>query len=205
MFKRLALATALFATSGVAFAAPVSYKMDPNHTDVTASWSHFGFSNPIAHFGQVDGTIVHDADNVGQSSVKVTIPLAGLNSHVGAFDEHLRSADFFDAAQYPAITFTSTKVEAAGEGKLRVFGDLTIKDITKPVVLDVTINKIGEQPMAKKPAAGFDATTTIKRSEFGVGLYAPNVSDEVVIRITTEALGEKVQAAAPAKGKAKRK
>lgn len=206
MFKRLVLATTLLAASTAAFAAPVSYKMDPNHTDVTASWNHFGFSNPIAHFGQVDGTIVHDADNVGQSSVNVTIPLAGLNSHVSAFDEHLRSADFFDAAKYPAITFKSTKVEAAGDGKLRVFGDLTIKETTKPVVLDVTINKIGEQPMAKKLAAGFDATTTIKRTDFGVGLYAPNVSDEVTIRITTEALGPKVEAAAPAaKGKAKRK
>ncbi|MCM2338812.1 MAG: YceI family protein, partial [Lysobacter sp.] len=99
MFKRLALATALVAASAAAFAAPVSYKMDPNHTDVTASWSHFGFSNPIAHFGKVDGTVVYDADNVGQSSVNVTIPLAGLNAHVAAFDEHLRSADFFDAAK----------------------------------------------------------------------------------------------------------
>ena len=186
----------------IAAAAPVTYKMDPNHTNVTASWSHFGFSNPVAHFGQVDGAIVYDADNVGQSSVNVTIPLAGLNAYVEKFNQHLRSADFFDADKFPTITFKSTRVEAAGGNKLRVFGDLTVRGVTKPVVLDTTLNKIGEQPMEKRAAAGFDATTTIKRSDFGVGKYAPNVSDEVIIRITTEALVPKAAAASEAKAKA---
>lgn len=196
MFKRLALAAALAGLATAAFAAPLTYKIDPNHTDVTASWNHMGFSNPIAHFGQVDGAIVYDPAHVGQSSVNVTIPLAGLNSHVAKFDEHLRSADFFDAAKYPAITFRSTKVEPAGDNKLRVFGDLTVKDVTKPVVLDVTLNKMGDHPMAKRPAIGFDATTTIKRSDFGVGAYAPAVSDAVTIRITTEAMVPKADDAA---------
>ncbi|NYZ63400.1 YceI family protein [Luteimonas deserti] len=176
-----------------------TYILDPKHTDVIAQWSHFGFSNPIAHFGEVDGRIVYDADNVANSSVEVTLPLSGLNSHVGDFDEHLRSADFFDAANYPTATFRSTAVERAGANALRVTGDLTIKDITRPVVLDVTINKFGEQPMAKRPAAGFDAVATIKRSDFGVGAYAPNVSDEVQLRITTEAVvAEGAPAATPA-------
>lgn len=198
---KFALAVLASAAAGISVvaAAPVTYKMDPKHTDVIASWSHFGFSNPIAHFGQVDGAIVYDADNVGQSSVNVTIPLAGLDAHVEAFNEHLRSADFFDAGQFPAITFKSSKVEAAGDRKLRVFGDLTVHGVTRPVVLDTTINKIGEQPMAKRAAAGFDATTTIKRSDFGVGKYAPNVSNEVTIRITTEALVPKAAAAPAAK------
>lgn len=195
MFKRLTLAAALAAASFAATAAPVAYKIDASHTSVVASWSHFGFSNPIANFGQVDGVITYDAQNVGQSSVNVTIPLAGLDTRVAKFDEHLRSAEFFDAAKFPTITFKSTRVEAAGDRKLRVFGDLTIKGITKPAVLDVTINKIGEQPMAKRPAAGFDATTVIKRSDFGVDKYAPNVSDEVTITITTEAVVAKADAA----------
>ena len=165
-----------------------TYILDPKHTDVIAQWSHFGFSNPIAHFGEVDGRIVYDADNVANSSVEVTLPLSGLNSHVGDFDDHLRSADFFDAARFPNATFRSTAVESAGTNRLKVTGDLTIKDITRPVVLDVTINKFGEQPMAKRPAAGFDAVAQIKRSDFGVGAYAPNVSDEVELRITTEAV-----------------
>ena len=195
MFKRLALAVVLASASAAAFAAPVTYKIDANHTNVIASWSHFGFSNPIANFGQAEGFITYDPDHVGNSKVEVTIPLAGLDTRVAKFDEHLRSADFFDAEKYPTITFKSTKVEAAGDKKLRVFGDLTIKGITKPVVLDTTINKIGEQPMAKRAAAGFDATTTIKRSDFGVDKYAPNVSDNVTIRITTEAVVPKADAA----------
>ena len=212
MFKHPAIVkfalTAALASASVAAgisaaaAAPVTYQMDPNHTNVTASWSHFGFSNPVAHFGQVDGAIVYDADNVGQSSVSVTIPLAGLNAYVEKFNQHLRSADFFDAEQFPSITFKSTRVEAAGGNKLRVFGDLTVRGVTKPVVLDTTLNKIGEQPMEKRAAAGFDATTTIKRSDFGVGMYAPNVSDEVIIRITTEAVVPKAAAAPQAKAKA---
>ncbi|WP_101926342.1 MULTISPECIES: YceI family protein [Luteimonas] len=174
-----------------------TYVIDPQHTDVIAQWSHFGFSHPVAHFGQVDGRIVYNAEDVAASSVEVTLPLAGLNSHVGDFDEHLRSADFFDAAQFPNATFKSTAVESAGGNKLKVTGDLTIKDITKPVVLDVTINKFAEQPMAKRAAAGFDAVAQIKRSDFGVGAYAPNVSDEVELRITTEAVVAE-DAAAPA-------
>jgi len=186
--RKTLLVAALFAFSGAALAAPVTYKLDPNHTNVIAQWSHFGFSNPSAHFGKADGTLVYDADDIGASSVQVTLPLAGLNSFVSEFDDHLRSADFFEAEKFPGATFKSTKVESAGEGKLSVTGDLTIKGITKPVVLDVTLNKVGEQPMAKRAAIGFDATGTVLRSDFGLGKYAPAVSDEVKLRITTEAL-----------------
>ncbi|QWF17972.1 YceI family protein [Lysobacter capsici] len=187
--KRILLAAALgLAFAGTASAAALTYKIDPNHTDVVASWSHFGFSNPVAHFGKVDGSITYDPAKPAASKVEVTIPLSGLDSHVADFDEHLKSADFFDAAKYPTITFKSTKVEAAGAKKLKVTGDLTVHGVTKPAVLDVTINKIGEQPMAKRAAAGFDATTTLKRSDFGIAKYVPNVSDEIKIRITTEAI-----------------
>lgn len=194
MFKRLALAAALVVASTAALAAPTTYKIDPGHTSVVASWSHFGFSNPVATFGGAEGTITYDSANVGTSKVEVTIPLSGLDSRMEKFDEHLRSADFFDAEKFPNITFKSTKVEAAGDKKLRVFGDLTIKGVTRQVVLDTTINKIGEQPMAKRAAAGFDAVTTIKRSDFGVDKYAPNVSDTVTLRITTEAVVPKPDA-----------
>lgn len=198
--KRVLAAAVLALASTAAFAAPLTYKIDANHTDVVASWSHFGFSNPIAHFGKVDGSITYDPAKVGASKVEVTLPLSGLNSHVGDFDDHLRSDDFFDAEKYPNITFKSTSVKAAGEGKLTVVGDLTIKGITKPVTLDVTINKIGAQPIAKRDAAGFNASTTIKRSDFGVGKYAPNVSDEVKLTITTEAIVPKAEAEAPKTG-----
>ena len=171
-----------------------TYKLDPAHTDVLAQWNHMSFSNPTAHFGTVDGTLVYNADDVTQSSVEVTLPLSGLNSFTAAFDEHLRSADFFDAGKFPTATFKSTKVEAAGNGKLKITGDLTIKGITKSVVLDATLNKAGEHPMKKVAAIGFDATATIKRSDFGLGLFAPMVGDEVTLRITTEATAPKADA-----------
>ena len=185
---RLLSAAALLAFAAApAFAAPVTYKIDPTHTIVLAQWNHFGFSNPSASFGNVEGTLVYDAADVARSSVEVTLPLSGLEGFSTKFNEHLRSADFFDAAKFPKATFKSTKVEAAGEGKLKVTGDLTVKDITRPVVLDVTLNKAADHPMTKAPTIGFDATTTLSRTEFGVGNYAPAVSDEVELRITTEA------------------
>jgi len=164
-----------------------TYELDPKHTDVIAQWSHFGFSNPTLHFGQIEGRIVYDADNIAASSVEASIPLAGLEAYVADFNMHLRSADFFEAERFPVVTFKSTAVAAAGVNQLKVTGDLTIKETTRPVVLDVTINGFGEHPMSKRTTAGFDATTTIKRSDFGLGAYAPAVSDEVRLRITTEA------------------
>ena len=201
MIKRIALAAALAAVSTVAFAAPVAYKIDPTHTDVVATWSHMGFSNPSAHFGNVDGIIVYDAQNVGASKVEVTIPLSGLSTHVEGLDKHMRTADLFDVAKFPSITFRSTKVEAAGDNRLRVTGDLTVRGVTKPAVLDVTLNKMGEHPMKKVPSIGFDASTTLKRSDFGIAYAVPAVSDEIRISITTEASAERAKATVQPKKK----
>ena len=118
-----------------------------------------------------------------------------INTNVPALDDHLKKADFFDVEKYPQATFKSTKVEAGADAQhLKVTGDLSLHGVTKPVVLDVTINKVGPHPMSKKPSAGFDATTTIKRSEWGIGAYVPNISDDIRLRITVES---SVKAAAP--------
>lgn len=186
--KRTLFALSLALATSAAVAAPVTYRIDPTHTDVIATWSHLGFSNPSAHFGEVDGTITYDAAKPSASKVDVTIPLSGMASHVVKFDTHLRSADLFEVAKHPVITFKSTKVESRGKDRLKVTGDLTVKGITRPVVLDVTLNKSGLHPMAKRPAIGFDATASLKRSEFGLGYGVPNVGDDVRIRITTEAM-----------------
>ena len=178
---------ALLGASFAAQAAPVTCKLDPSHTMVLFSWNHFGFSNPTANLGIGEGTVVYDEAKPANSSVEVSLPLTNLDTHVSALDEHLKKPDFFDAAKYPVVTFKSTRVEPLGGNKFKVTGDLTVHGVTKPVVLDATLNKAGMQPMLKVPAVGFDATGTIKRSDFGVGAYVPNVSDEVQIRITTEA------------------
>src|SRR6201991_360536 len=179
---------ALLATAGTAAAAPVTYKLDPGHTMVLFSWNHFGFSNPTANLGQVDGTLVYDEKDPSKATVEATLPLAGLDTFVPKLDEHLKSADFLDAAKFPTVTFKSTKVTSAGKDKLKVTGDLTVHGVTKPVTLDVTVNRVGDHPMLKAPAAGFNATALIKRSDFGVGAYVPQVSDEIKISITTEGL-----------------
>ncbi|WP_158756430.1 YceI family protein [Dyella sp. S184] len=176
-------------------AAPVTYKLDPGHTMVLFSWNHFGYSNPVADFGLGDGTLVFDEQHPAQSSVEVTLPLANLDTHVPALDKHLKEADFFDADKYPTVTFKSTKVQPLGGNKFKVTGDLTVHGVTKSVVLDATLNKVGPHPMTKAQAIGFDATGTLKRSDFGVGAYVPKVSDEIKIRITTEGEVPKADAA----------
>ena len=192
--KYLALAGLLGAAVS-AQAAPVTYKLDPGHTMVLFSWNHFGYSNPVADFGLGEGTLVFDEQHLAQSSVEVTLPLANLDTHVPALDKHLKEADFFDADKYPTVTFKSTKVQPLGGHKFKVTGDLTVHGVTKPVVLDATLNKVGPHPMTKAQAIGFDATTTLKRADFGVGAYVPNVSDEITIRITTEGEVPKADAA----------
>jgi polyisoprenoid-binding protein YceI len=178
---------ALFGAVAAAQAAPVTYQLDPEHTNVLFSWSHLGFSNPSAQLAVSEGTVVYDEAKPAASSVEVTLPLTGLDGLVSELADDLKSDKFFDAAKYPTITFKSTKVQSLGGGKFKVTGDLTVHGVTKPVVLDAKLNKLGEHPMLKVPAIGFDATATIKRSDFGVGAYVPSVSDEVKIRITTEA------------------
>jgi polyisoprenoid-binding protein YceI len=191
MFKRIVLASALAAVACGASAESVTYKIDPNHTVVLATWNHFGYSNPSANFGQASGTIVYDAAAPERSSVEVTLPMSGLDTFVPKLDEHLKSADFFDAAKYPAATFRSTAVKALGDGRLEVTGNLDLHGTSKPVVLDVKLNKSEPHPMGKAPAIGFDASTTIRRTEFGIDKYVPMVSDEIALRITTEAHAEK--------------
>ena len=169
-----------------ALAAPVTYQLDPNHTMVLFSWNHFGYSNPTADFGLGEGTVVFDEQHPANSSVEVTLPLARLDTHVAALDEHLKQPDFLDADKYPVVTFKSTQVQSLGGNKFKVTGNLTVHGVTRPVVLDATLNKVGPHPMSKVQSIGFDATANIKRSDFGVGAYVPNVGDEITIRITTE-------------------
>ncbi|OOG57123.1 polyisoprenoid-binding protein [Rhodanobacter sp. B05] len=192
--KYLALAALLSAATSVQ-AVPVTYKLDPNHTMVLFSWNHFGYSNPTADIGLGEGTVVFDEQHPAQSSVEITLPLAKLDTHVPALDEHLKKPDFFDAAKYPVITFKSRKVQPLGDHHFKVTGDLSVHGVTRSVVLDATLNKIGPHPMNKAQSIGFDATATLKRSDFGVGAYVPKVSDEVHVRITTEGSVPKADAA----------
>ena len=176
----------LVLVSAAAFAAPQKYDIDPNHTYVTFTYSHFGFSHPVGKLEKFSGDFELDTADLTKSSITVTFPLDGLHTGVPKLDDDLRSPAFFDAAKYPDITFRSTKVEKVGSDRLRVSGELSAHGITRPVVLDAKINKIGENPMSKKPSAGFEADATIKRSDFGVDRFAPGVSDEVHVHVSLD-------------------
>jgi len=184
MLRRILFTSLLAVAASPAFAAAQKYDIDTGHTQVQFTWNHFGFSNPSATLEKISGDFELDTADLTKSTISVTLPLEGLHTGVPKLDEHLKSKDFFDAATNPNITFKSTKVEKSGAERLKVTGDLTVHGVTKPVTLDVKINKIGDNPMVKAPSAGFDADTTIKRSEFGVGAYVPNVGDDIKVHIT---------------------
>jgi len=183
------LLSGLFSVS--ALAAPVSYKIDPTHTNVIASWSHFGFSNPTAAINGAEGTIVYDKESPEDSKVDVSVSIASMDTFVAKLTEEFMEEGWFNEAKFPKATFKSTDVEVTGDKTMEVTGDLTIKGVTKEVTLDVTLNGAGVHPMTQKQAVGFDAKTTIKRSDFGIDTYVPNVSDEVTLRITAEAQAAK--------------
>ncbi len=185
--KTLTLGLTLASVATFSIAKPVAYQIDPTHTATVFTWNHFGFSTPSANFSDIQGTINVDNTKPANSSVNVTIPLTSLNTNVKALDEHLLKADFFDAEKYPNITFKSTKVQALTQNKYKITGDLTIKNVTKPVVLDAVLNKQAVHPMSKAQTIGFNATTSFDRSAFGVGAYVPNVGDKITVNITTEA------------------
>eukprot|EP01042_Synura_sphagnicola_P035024 gene35024-44884_t len=189
-FKSLMSASVVALTllgAAPSFAADV-YKLEPTHTSVTFQYTHFGFSHPTGKFMNAVGSVSLDEKTPANSSVEVSFAIDGLNTGVAALDTHLKSPDFFDAAKFPTATFKSTKVEVTGADTAKVTGDLTIHGVTKPVTLNVKLNQKAIHPMMKKVDAGFTATGTIKRSDFGMGAYVPAVSDQIDLYIEAEAI-----------------
>lgn len=186
--KSAVLATALAAlTATGALAAPEKYVLDPSHSQVMFSYDHLGFSTTYNLFAGFDGEIMFDQDEPTNSSVTVSIPVMSLFTGWEKRFEHIMSDDFFGAAEGDMITFTSTGIEVTGDDTAIITGDLTINGETKSVDLDAKLNKSGDHPMAGKPWAGFDATTTISRSDYGLGKFAPNISDQLDVHISVEA------------------
>jgi len=184
------LTTLMLAAAGLfagAATAADTYTIDPTHSQVRFTYSHLGFSNILGLIGEIEGELVYDAATPANSKVTATIPVGKIRTGVQKMDDHLYADDFFDVAQFPTATFTSTAVEAAGEGKLKVTGDFTLRGVTKSVTLDVSLNAAGEHPMRKTAAIGFDATTGLNRSDYGLGKYVPAVGDAVAISVTVEA------------------
>lgn len=183
-----ALGLALATAPVIGAQAADAYKLDPSHSQVLFSYDHLGFSTTYGLITGFDGELMLDQDDISKSSIKLEMKLADLMSTGwDKRDQHFLSGDFFNAQANPVASFVSTSVEKTGDDTAKITGDLTIAGQTKSVVLDAKLNKIGEHPMSNKGWAGFDATTTLKRSDFGVDKFAPNVSDEVNVRISIEA------------------
>ncbi len=195
-FLALALAAA-----PVAVLAQSTWNIDPAHSHAGFSVRHLVISNVQGQFQKVTGALKLDEKDVTKSSVEATIDTGSIDTRVADRDTHLKSPDFFDVAKYPTITFKSTKVEKAGEGKLKVTGNLTIKDVTKPVVLEVTgPTKEIKDPWGKL-RRGVSATAKINRRDFGLNWSkaieaGPVVGDEVAIEIEGELVKQDTKQAA---------
>lgn len=166
-----------------------SWKIDPAHTLIEFSAKHMMFTTVKGRFAGVEGTIEYDVAQPEQSKVEARIDAASIDTRAEQRDAHLRSADFFEVERYPTITFKSSKIELQGTERARMTGDLTIKDVTRPVTLEVSLNGIGKNPYGLE-VAGFTAETTINRKDFGlnwnVALEAGGVLVGDTIKITLE-------------------
>ncbi|WGW02472.1 YceI family protein [Tropicibacter oceani] len=187
--KSIYFAAALAATTPMAaFAEATPYVLDASHSQVVFTYNHLGYSTTYGMFSGFDGQISWDKEDPAASSVTVSFPVRSMLTGWEERFAHFMSADFFDAADDEMVTFTSTAIEVTGETTANITGDLTLNGVTKPVVLAATLNQQGDHPMAGKPWAGFDASATLVRSEFGLGMFAPYVSDEVQVMISIEAM-----------------
>ena len=189
---RLILRISLFLCATALFAQPGNWHIDPLHSSAQFSVRHMMISTVRGHFGGVKGNVTLDAKNPAADKVEATIDCTTINTGEPKRDSDLKGEEFFDVKKYPTMKFKSTSVEAAGVGKLKVTGDLTINAITRQVVLDID----GPTPPVKdtqgRVKVGVLATTKVSRKEFGI-LYNPvmetggvAVSDEVAIELDIE-------------------
>jgi polyisoprenoid-binding protein YceI len=183
----------------LALAAPSAWTIDPSHSHVGFSVRHLVVSNVRGEFAKYDAKLQLDDADPTKSTVEATIDTASIDTRVADRDAHLKSPDFFDVAKHPTLTFKSTKVEKAGKDKLKVKGDLTLKGVTKPVVLDVTTTP-EVKGMGGDTRRGFSATTKISRKDYGLTWNkmveaGPVVGDDVTIALELEAVKEKAKTA----------
>jgi polyisoprenoid-binding protein YceI len=186
-----ALAAVLIAGSALAQASQDpktiqagTYAVEPSHTRVQFSVTHFGFTTYWGDVTGVSGNLVLDPKNAAADQVSVSIPVSSVSTTNGKLDEELKSPMFLNGAAYPTITFVSKSVKRTGPTSAVITGDLTLHGVTRPVTLDAKFNAGGSNPMSKKYTVGFDAHGKINRSEFGVKTFVPMVSDQVDITIS---------------------
>lgn len=172
-----------------AFTTGVStWQNDDPHSQLGFTVTHLGISDVSGTFNDIDVTVKSSRPDFSDAAFELTAKTASVDTRVEARDNHLKSADFFDAEKFPTLTFRSTSLEKSGKNQFKLKGDLTLHGITKPVTMDLLYKGTIENPMSKKQTAGFQINGVIKRSDFniGSGFPAPMISDEVRIKADGE-------------------
>jgi polyisoprenoid-binding protein YceI len=188
MSRLLLVITAAIALSASAFAQAKTWQIDPNHSAAQFSVRHLGISTVRGAFAKVSGTVTYDPADPSKTTLEATIDANSVDTRVEKRDNDLRSPNFFDVAKYPTLTFKSKHVEAAGSGKLKITGDLTIHGVTKEVVLDVDGPSAPVQDGHGNSHMGASASTKVNRKDFGVNGASSMVGDDVPITIDVELL-----------------
>jgi polyisoprenoid-binding protein YceI len=186
MSRIILLASSFLFFSTTASAAPETYTLNPEHTYPHFAVSHMGFSTTHGRFKTTSGKFMLDqAAKTG--ALELTIETASIDTGLSKRDDHLRSPDFFNTAEFPKAIYKSTAVRFKDDKPASVEGNLTLLGVTKPVTLTITAFKCGINPMDKKAMCGADATATLKRSDFGMTYSLPGVGDDIKIVIEAEA------------------
>ena len=168
-------------------AAPVpagTYKVDSHHTQAVFAINHMGFSEFYGTIPNATGTLTLDPANAAADTLDVTLPASAISTTNSVLDGELKDPSWLDAAKYPEIHFTATKVTQTGAHTAHIDGNLTLHGVTRPIALDATFGGAGNNPMSKAFTVGFSATGTFKRSDFGVTKYVPLIGDEIHLMIT---------------------
>lgn len=179
-------------------AEAVQYTLDNDHTHIVWQVDRFGFASTVGTFTDIQGALIFDEQTPGNSSVTATIALAGLRSDLQQREEIVRSRFWLDADKFPQITFRSSQVEPASEAGcdvscLTVTGEMTLKGVTRPLELQVRLNKLGDDPVTGAAAAGFTATGAFARSDFGINLALGPIGDEVSFSIQALAIVDSIK------------
>lgn len=186
--KTMFLSAAVAVAATAAFAAPEKYVLDSSHSQILFSYDHLGFSTTWGMFAGFEGEIMFDQEDPSNSSVTVSFPARSMFTGWEERFEHFMSDEFFGAEANEMVSFTSTSIKVTDDDEALITGDLTLNGITREVVLEAELTKLGQHPMAGKDWAGFEAETTLKRSDYDMGKFAPHISDEVEIEISIEAM-----------------
>lgn len=161
-----------------------SYVVEPNHTRVLFSVSHFGFNDYFGEFSGISGSLSLDPKNAASDRIDVSIPVDTLDVTNAQLEAELKGAGWFNAGQFPTIRFVSKAVTQTGPNTAQILGDLTMHGVTRSVTLEARFNGAGVNPLDKAYTVGFAATGHVKRSDFGVSAYVPMVGDDVVVTIS---------------------